>query len=362
MEEEPSATAPTAPIGEDPAWENGWKDEAIIQSSQSSLNSSLWSLASSTSMDKFDFRRGCVEIAAYGRLPTEPTEKQTNPALTSPSDVAYIPQRHCFLVSEAFRNRIGIYEAETFNFVDWLAHPKCYKSFVRPTSLLSVANGHVFILVKDRIEILDHKLDGFQFKSGSFSGLTEGDSGEIFTLTCLRRNSSYFIQRLTLGPNNFYKFSGQIQLHIVDSFANCKQSRPRFLTFSNKKLFITDSGLHKFYLVDLQTRSQQAFGYQGTSPGQLLQPTGLLADQSGQLIIADGNRRLSVYSQTGQFIKVALQGEEDLVAVQNIRRFKDHLMVLKSSTKERRSSGAVLWYQLGGPDSGLSSPASESCL
>ena len=348
---------------EDPAWNNEWKD-VIIQSSQSNLNSSMWSLASSSSVEKFDLRRGCVEVASYGRLPTEPTEKQTNPALTSPSDVAYIPQRHCFLVSEAFRNRIGIYEAETFKFIEWLAHPKCYKWFVRPTSLLSVARGHVFILVKDKIEILDHKLDGFQFKYGSFSGLAEGDSGEIFTLTCLRRNSAYFIQKLTLGPNNFYKFSGQIHLHVVDSFDNCKQSRPRFLTYSNNKLFITDSGLHKFYLVDLQTRTQQAFGYQGTQPGQLLQPSGILADHYGNLLIADGNRRLSVYSEAGQFVKVALEGDEDFVAVQNIRRFKDFLIVMKSSTKEKRCSGGVLWYQLPGPDSdsGLSSPASESCL
>ena len=113
-------------------------------------------------------------------------------------------------------------------------------------------------------------------------------------------------------------------------------------------------------MVDLQTRSQQAFGYQGINPGQLLQPTGIIADHCGHLLIADGNKRLSVYSEAGQFIRVALQGDEDFESVQDIRRFKDFLIVMKSSTKERPSSGRVVWCQLTGRDSGLSSPASDA--
>ena len=352
-------TSPQDPIGEDPAWKELWKD-VLVQSSQSSLNSSLWSLASSAPVEKFDFLRGCEQIASYGHLSTSPTEKPTHSALKSPRDVTYIPHRHCFLVSETFTNRIGIYEAENFNFVQWLPHPKTYKRYIRPTSLLSLANGNVFIVTRDNIEILDHNLEGFQFKPGHFSGLSEGDSGEIFSLICLRRTSKYCIQRLTVGPNRFYKWNGQIPLDVVDSFDNWKKSRPRFLTYSNKKLFITDTGLHKFYLVDLQTGSQQAFGYQGTNPGQLLQPTGIIADHSGHLLIADGNKRLSVYSEDGQFIKVALQADENLVAPQDIRRFKDFLIVMNSSTRERPSSGRVFWYQLPSRDSGLASPASES--
>ena len=284
---------------------------------------------------------------------------QTNSALTCPRDVAYIPQRHCFLVSETFTNRIGIYEAETFQFVEWLAHPKSYKRFERASSLLSLSNGHVFIIMRGQIEILDHKLNGLQFKAGWFSGLAEGDSGEIFTLTCLRRNMGYFVQKLALGPNNFYKFAGQIHLHIINSFTNCRQSRPRFLTYSSNKLFITDSGLHKFYMVDLQTGSQQAFGYQGPNPGQLFRPTGILPDDCGHLLIADGNKRLSVYSEGGQFIKVAVQGDEDMESLQEIRRFKDFLIVMNSSTRARPSSGRVCWYQLTGRDSGLTSPGLE---
>ena len=356
---EANITSPQAPIVEDPAWKELWKD-VVIQPSQLSLNSSLWSLASSAPMEKFDFLRGCEQIASYGHLPTNATEKPTNSALKSPRGVTYIPHRHCFLVSETFSNRIGIYDADNFNFVRWLPHPKTSKRYEKPTSLLCLANGNVFIVTRNNIEILDHNFDGFQYKFGSFSGLAEGDSGEIFSLMCLRRNSKYCIQRLTVGPNKFYKWNGQISLYVVDSFDNWKKSKPRFLTYSNKKLFITDTGLHKFYLVDLQTGSQRAFGYQGPNPGQLLHPTGIIADDCGHLLIADGNKRLSVYSEDGQFIKVALQGDENLVSLQDIRRFKDFLIVMNSSTRERPSSGRVVWYQLPGRDSGLASPASES--
>ena len=238
------------------------------QSPESNLNSSLWSVVSYNSSESFDFNRGCEEVASYGNIPLH---NERTIALTSPHDVAYVPQRHCFLVSEPHRNRIGIYEAETFRFVQWLPHPKCYMRFERPTSMLSAANGNLFIVVKDRIEILDPKLNGFQFKFGFYAGLTEGEDGVIFTMTYLRNKAAYHIQKLSLGPNNYYKFSGQICLSVIqDNFDNYKMSRPRFLTYSSEALYITDGGLRRLYKVDLKTGAQSASGHHGLSPGQLL--------------------------------------------------------------------------------------------
>ena len=299
-------------------------------------------VSTSSPSEGFDFVRGCEEIVSYGNIPTASTI-----ALTSPHDVAYIPQRHCFLVSEPFRNRIGIYEAETFKFVQWLPHPKCYKRFESPSSMLSTANGNVFIVVRDRIEILDSKLNGFQFKIGFFTGLAEGESGEIFTLTYLRNKSAYHIQKMSLRPKNYYKFTGQIYLSVISgNFENTKMARPRFLTYNNAALYITDSGLHRVYKVDLKTGVQSTFGHYGASPGQLLGPTGILTDDSGHLLVSDGNKRLLVFSQTGQFIRVALHGEEDFLRVQQIRRFKDFIIVIKSSSRESPMAGQVIWYQL----------------
>ena len=308
---------------------------------------------SSSLPEEFDFVRGCEEIASYGNIPTD-----TSPALVSPHDITYIPQRHCFLVTEPFKHRIGIYEAETFKFVDWLPHPKCYKRYERPRSILSTASGRVFIVVKDRIEILDDKLNGFQFKYGFFRGLVEGEAGEIFTLTYLRSKQAHFIQRLGVGPNNFYKFTGQICLSVIGTFDNFKYSRPSSLTYSNKKLFITDAGIHKFYLVDLVTGDQKAFGHFGSGAGQLVRPTGIFPDDNGHLLVADGMKRLQVYSKSGYFIKVAVEGE-NLEGLESVRRFKDFLIVMKSSTKESPRSGRVIWYRVGGGDSGLST-GSES--
>ena len=213
---------------------------------------------------------------------------------------------------------------------------------------MSASNGNVFILVRDKIEILDPKLNGYQFKVGSYAGLTEGESGEIFTLTLLRQKAAYYVQRLSLGPNNFYKFTGQRCLHIIGNFENHRMSRPRHLTYSNKKLFISDIGLHKFYSVDLVTDQQKPFGYYGTSLGQLNRPAGIICDDSGHILVASGNNSLLVFSQAGTFIKAALQGDEDFSNLRDIRRFKDFLIVMKTSCKERPTSGRVMWYRLKG--------------
>ena len=308
---------------------------------------------SSSLPEEFDFVRGCEEIASYGNIPTD-----TNPALVCPHDIAYIPQRHCFLVTEPFKHRIGIYEAETFKFVDWLPHPKSYKRYERPRSILSTASGRVFIVVRDKIEILDDKLNGYQFRTGFFCGLAEGESGEIFTMSYLRFKQAHFILRLSVGPNSFYKFTGQICLSVIGTFDNFKYSRPSSLIYSNKKLFITDEGIHKFYLVDLVTGGQKAFGHFGSGPGQLVRPTGIFPDDNGHLLVADGKKRLQVYSKSGHFIKVAVE-DESLERLESIRRFKDFLIVMKSSTKESPRSGRVIWYRVGRGDSGLST-GSES--
>ena len=41
-----------------------------------------------------------------------------------------------------------------------------------------------------------------------------------------------------------------------------------------------------------------------------------------------------------------LQGEEEFLRVQQIRRFKDFIIVIKSSSRESPRAGRVIWYQL----------------
>ena len=47
------------------------------------------------------------------------------------------------------------------------------------------------------------------------------------------------------------------------------------------------------------------FGYYGQNPGQIARPTGVIMDDKGNILIVDrDNKRLVVYSDWGEFIKV----------------------------------------------------------
>ena len=86
-------------------------------------------------------------------------------------------------------------------------------------------------------------------------------------------------------------------------------------------------------------------------------PTGILCDDTGHLLVADGNGRLLVLSEAGQFLGVALQGGKDMARVQNIRRFHDFIIVIKTSSRQSPNSGRVIWYQLKGRNSSETSLA-----
>ena len=88
------------------------------------------------------------------------------------------------------------------------------------------------------------------------------------------------IQKFSIGPNGFYKFDANIKLKMFKSFPNKDKeaSNARFLHFHNGKIFITDLGLHKMYIIDLKTGEQTIHGFFGSNPGQFSKPTGLISD------------------------------------------------------------------------------------
>ena len=319
---------------------------------------SVWkTLTSKPAATRFDFLQDLEEVGSFGALITEERRRRYDRALINPNDVAYIPLLHCFLVSEPTLNRVGVYDGETFKFVRWLIHPENQDGYFNmPMSLLCLRNGDVLVLEKDRIWILDSNLNGWRYKYGSFSGLAEGLAGEVFTLAHLREGGVNSIQKLVVGPDRNYWFDGQITLDLIETFSNRQHSKPRFITHSNQKLFITDTGINQLYVVDLVTGSQKAFGCFGANEGQFRKPAGILPDDHGHLLIADrNNRRLLVYSQSGEFIKVAKEENlrnNKLVLVQSVRRFRDFLIVVQMAQRENPISGRVVCYKLKGEDEG----------
>jgi hypothetical protein len=130
--------------------------------------------------------------------------------------------------------------------------------------------------------------------------------------------------------------------------------------YSNKKIYITDEGLHKMYIVDLIVGKQMVIGYLGSKSGQFKKPTGLMVDDLGNVLVGDSdNNRLLVYTMEGKFLKIVTQQED-------WRYSSPHALVRKGNSvlavfrgEGMGDKGAIVKYKVSG-DSGLNTPKSGS--
>ena len=119
-----------------------------------------------------------------------------------------------------------------------------------------------------------------------------------------------------------YSKAALVRLEALEAFPDwTKVAKPRHLACWGDKVFVTDRGLHRcrwrpwrsspdavhrIVVVDLSSGRQTAAGYLGNLPGQFRQPSGLVSDAEGNLLVVDqANYRLAVYDQTGAFVKEA---------------------------------------------------------
>jgi len=304
-------------------------------SDPNSLDVSMWSVNSIPELVA-DFINGKFEHVDHQGGIRFNIGKKTDIAMTCPQDIAYVPHRNAFIVLETLRHRIGVYDACTWNFQFWLPHPRHH--WFKPSSVL-VCNSHVLIVENDRIQIFDEHLNPVSYKHGHYYGLAAGEKGEVYTISYLK-GKDMAIQKLCIGPNGFYKFDGQIKLKI-----NKEASIARFLHYHNGKIFITDLGLHKIYIVDLEKGEQTIHGYYGSNPGQFSKPTGLISDDSGNVLVVDrDNKRLLVFDEMGRFIKVAATTCDLPSGIQNIRRFGDHFFLVHRPLRDEK--GGILQLKL----------------
>lgn len=62
---------------------------------------------------------------------------------------------------------------------------------------------------------------------------------------------------------------------------------------------------NRFYTARISDGEQNVYGYFGNNPGQIAKPTGVIMDDKGNILIVDrDNKRLVVYSDRGEFIRV----------------------------------------------------------
>jgi len=356
----------------DPSWDCNTSllpqcslNESPILSPTQDNNQTIWDSEpkSLPSVGNFDILRGCLEVAdVYESQPiTASSTRGTKHCLMSPHSITYLPQRHCFLVTEPDHNRVGQYEAETFKFRGWLGYPeqfaKTRQNYTYPTSILCLANGYVVLIERNRLHVFDSNVCPLQSIGGVFHGLTEGPYGEVFTLS--KNKDGHTVMKKLVKTQNYYKWQGQIILNIVREFKNWETlSKGRFILYSQEKMFITDQGLHKLYIVDLRTGNQTVTGFLGSNPGQFKRPTGLLADDMGNLLVGDSdNNRLLVFTDEGKFVKVVGQVDWRFSSPHTfVRRDRSVLAVFRG--RKEGAQGAIVRYKVQG-ESGLNTPDTE---
>ncbi|XP_052099003.1 uncharacterized protein LOC127733727 [Mytilus californianus] len=73
------------------------------------------------------------------------------------------------------------------------------------------------------------------------------------------------------------------------------QTRCRFLDVGKSTLVVSDLGRHEIYVTDLQGRIKSYFGRGGYGNGEFFEPSGVVVDSSGNMIVADSkNDRVQV--------------------------------------------------------------------
>ncbi len=90
----------------------------------------------------------------------------------------------------------------------------------------------------------------------------------------------------------------RIQLCDVIGGGASERSKCRFLHHRGHKLYISDLGLDRVYVLDLESAHAHTFGSSGRGGGQFSDPAGVAVDRRGWMLVSDAaNDRLQVKSE-----------------------------------------------------------------
>jgi len=339
----------------DPSWSN----TSMLPDTQIQVrdaNQTVWGeeILEIEDKDKIDFLTCSMEVENVFKSHkiAETNSRGPTYCLESPCSVAFLPLKQSFLVTEPAHNRIGLYEGGTFQFAGWLAYPPQAAArsgrfnYNYPTSVLVLGSGEVVLLEKDQLHIFDGEVRYLHSIKGVFYGLAEGAGGEIFTLVKNKHGLTFLNKMSRETPATKFKISGQLRLKVIETFNDWKTlSKVRFLIYSQGRVLITDLGLHKLYIVDLSTGEQTASGYMGSKMGHIKKPTGLAADEWGNVVVGDSdNNRLVVFNKSGELVKI-IQHQGPFFFPTDLLRVEGCVLAVYMATKDSEQ-GAVVRYKL----------------
>merc|ERR1712142_117526 len=349
---------------EDSLWDWGFEQSPTKWSLHQDFNHTMWEIETNHESN-FDFRESFEIAEVHKTLETSSSRRRTQYCLVSPHSIAHLETQRLILITEPDQNRVGCYHDQELEFVTWLDYPKglhhIRQQYDYPTSILSLSNSCIVLLGRDRLHIFDESGKPIQFIGGQYCGLTEGPSGEVLTLSKNSSGQPVIVKFEKLEPSLIYKPTGQMLITAVQEFENWRVlSQVRCLLYHNGKIYITDEGLHKLCIIELCTMKQVVRGFFGSNSGQFKRPTGLLADDKGNILVSDsGNNRLLLFEEEGKYVKVVKHKNVlSLASPQGLCRKGKRVLAVFSVRDEDGVTGAVIEFKVSG-DSGLNTNTSN---
>ena len=173
-------------------------------------------------------------------------------------------------------------------------------SFSRPADMTALANGN-FVVRDDRGihefgedgSFLRHLSAGQVERGAKCFGLAQDELGRLVTVMETRVSSALLFIDLK-------KDDVVLKRDLVKDRVG--GSKCRFLSHAKSKLYVTDLGLNKIYVVDVKSGvSVKTVG--GTASDGLNDPAGVGVDEEGGLMVADSrNHRICLFSAEGRCV------------------------------------------------------------
>jgi len=261
------------------------------------------------SAGKFSF------LANEGKSPLNAKATQTINNIEGPMGVTILPDKSLAVVCRG-ANKVSRYSQDG----EFLEVLKPGRELVKPSDILTLSSGELVVRDDRGIQLFGPDLQFIKFVAEESIdrcfGLAEDDEGRIVTInqkpssgggvvkiTAVNNTDVFFIDKMT---NKVVKRIEMVDLiaDAVELLGNLEPdiSACRFLTYRNKKLYVVDHGLDCVFILNKDGTESELFGSRGHEGGEFRDPTGLVVDDDGTMMVADSrNHRLQLIDNSLDF-------------------------------------------------------------
>jgi len=283
---------------DDSRWEDNLEQPNDV-SDRPSLDYTMWDLDKTKTL-KFCLVEGTLTVDRIFE-----TDRDAS-SLLAPTFLTHLKRNKSILIVETTQNRIGVYDDTTLELRGWF--PKWNSGLRYPLHILALSSGEVAV-IENGIGIAIFKFDGDHFArsysiKGDFKGLAENEEGDLLALELYTQTGRHCVKIFNRTSKAVFEEGDCVDLTLSKETLPGLSATARYMTYSNNKVYITDFGVARIYIIDLMSRTQEDFGFYGQGVGHFKKPLPILVDENGNILVADHNNgRLHVFSANGQYIK-----------------------------------------------------------